>query len=92
MLSSDRCLFLRSSLDRAAWPLACRRSFNACCSLSCNSSCNVSGIRDVRSSAAVLLQDTLLQEKGASVQLLGCQIQLASLPSIILCLQRWPRR
>ena len=61
MLSSDRCLFLRSSLDRAAWPSTCRRSFSACCSLSCKSSCNVSGMRDVRSSAAVLLQDILLQ-------------------------------
>ncbi len=86
MLSSDRCLFLRSSLDRAAWPSICRRSLSACCSLSCNSSCNVSGIRDVRSSAAVLLQDTLMHKEGASARLLGPQVHSVSLASTILCL------
>ena len=87
MLSSDRCLFLRSSLDRAAWPSTCRRSFSACCSLSCKSSCNVSGMRDVRSSAAVLLQDILLHrmEHQCHCWASGC----VSLPSTILCLQRW---
>ena len=59
MLSRDRCLFLRSSLDRIACPSVCSRSVNACCSLSSDSSRSVSGIKDVRSSAAVLAHNIL---------------------------------